>query len=157
MDQIKELVENIKKDPTSRRHVVSAWNPSDMEKMALPPCHILFQVNVDGEYLDMMFYMRSCDVFLGLPWNIPSYSLLLSMIACVTGKIARYVHVNLGDCHIYANHVTQCVQQISRRDKMFPFPKLLLRVKDDIDAFCLEDIEVEGYEYHPGIKADMAV
>ena len=156
VDQITELVKGIKEDPDSRRHIVTSWNPSQLDQMALPPCHCFFQCNVRGEYLDLQMYQRSADVFLGVPFNIASYSALLYMLAQVTGyKPGDFIHT-LGDAHIYKNHLKQTVEMLMRDDK--PLPKLELNpdIKDIFD-FKYEDLKIVGYDPHPAIKAEVAV
>lgn len=161
IDQIANVIEQIKADPYSRRHIVSAWNPAEVEDMALPPCHLLFQFYVepvaDGpDRLSCQLYQRSGDVFLGVPFNIASYALLTHMIAQVCGlDVGEFVHT-LGDAHIYSNHFEQVEEQLMRvgRDA----PTLLLREGVmDIDAFTHEDITLISYDPHPTIKAKVAV
>ena len=156
IDQIKQVIENIQENPDSRRHVVSAWNVGELEEMALPPCHLLFQFYVDGDQLSCQLYQRSADVFLGVPFNITSYSLLTCMIAQVTGlKPGEFVH-SFGDVHLYRNHVDQAKTQLERD----PHPKPDLRLNpaiEDIDDFSREDITIENYEHEPAIRAPIAV
>ncbi len=156
IDQIANAIENIKTDPGNRRIIVSAWNPGELDQMALPPCHIIFQFYVQGDELSLQMYQRSADMFLGVPFNIASYSLLLSMIAHVTGlKAKEFIHV-LGDAHIYENHIDQVKDQLER-DPYDP-PKLWLNPDvSDIDSFTMKDIKLQDYKYHPPIKAPMAV
>ena len=158
VDQIKELVENIKKDPFSRRHMVVAYNPAEVKDMALPPCHSLFQfyVSADGKKLSCQLYQRSGDVFLGVPFNIASYSLLLAMVAQVCDlEPYEFVHT-FGDAHIYLNHVDQIHEQLSRTPRKLP--KLVLNpdVKDIFD-FKYEDIKIEDYDPYPAIKGAVSV
>lgn len=158
VDQIKELVENIKKDPFSRRHMVVAYNPAEVKDMALPPCHSLFQfyVSADGKKLSCQLYQRSGDVFLGVPFNIASYSLLLAMVAQVCDlEPYEFVHT-FGDAHIYLNHVNQIHEQLSRTPRKLP--KLVLNpdVKDIFD-FKYEDIKIEDYDPYPAIKGAVSV
>lgn len=156
IDQIAEVIEKIKKDPYNRRLIVSAWNPAELDKMALPPCHLLFHFFVADRKLSLLMYQRSCDMFLGVPFNIASYSLLLSMISQVTDlEPGEFIHV-LGDAHIYHNHFEQVEKQLQR--KPFPLPKLWLNKEiKNIDDFKLEDIKLINYKHHGVIRAKMAV
>lgn len=156
VDQIKDVIERIKNNPTDRRLIVSAWNPGEIDQMALPPCHIMCQFFVEGEYLSLQMYQRSNDMFLGVPFNIASYSLLLAMVAQVTGlKPKEFIHV-MGDTHIYLNHIEQVKEQLSR--KPYDLPQLWLNPEvKNIDDFTMDDIELRGYKSHPSIKAEMAV
>ena len=157
IDQISQLVAGLKSNPWSRRHVISAWNPADVDDMALPPCHCLFQfhVSTDGK-LSCQLYQRSADVFLGVPFNIASYALLTLMMAQVTGlKPGTFVHT-LGDAHLYLNHLDQARLQISREPLALPRMKLNPDVQD-LFAFSYGDFKLEGYQAHPSIKADIAV
>lgn len=156
VDQIQWVIDEIKRNPDSRRLVVSAWNPAELDKMALPPCHLLFQFYVANGKLSCQLYQRSADTFLGVPFNIASYALLTHMIAHVTGlEPGDFVHT-LGDAHLYLNHVEQVKLQLTREP--MPLPKLKLNpdVKSIFD-FTYEDIEVVGYESHPHIKGEVAV
>jgi thymidylate synthase len=157
VDQLLDLINGIKQDPHGRRHILSAWNVSDLDQMALPPCHILaqFYVSKDGR-LSCQMYQRSCDMFLGVPFNIASYSLLTAMIAQVCGlQVGEFVHV-LGDAHIYLNHVEQVKEQLTREP--LPAPTLWLNPDiKDITKFTMADIRLNGYESHQAIKAEMAV
>jgi thymidylate synthase len=156
VDQIAQVVERIKTNPESRRLVVTAWNPGELDQMALSPCHCLFQFYAQTGELSCQLYQRSADAFLGVPFNIASYSLLTLMVAQVTGlKPREFVHT-FGDVHIYLNHLEQVKLQLSREPK--PLPRLILnsRVKD-IFSFQYEDFTVEGYDPHPPIKAPVAV
>ncbi len=156
VDQIKDVIERIKKDPYSRRHIVSAWNPGELDQMALPPCHVMFQFFVADGRLSMQMYQRSCDMFLGVPFNIASYSLFLKMVAQVTGyEAGEFVHV-LGDAHIYKNHFEAVEEQLKREPLSSPTLWLNPDIKD-IDKFTMDDIKLENYESHPSIKAPMAV
>ena len=156
IDQISNVIDMIKRNPDSRRLIVSAWNPADVDKMALPPCHCLFQFYVSGGKLSCQLYQRSGDVFLGVPFNIASYALLTMMVAQVTGlKPGDFVH-SLGDAHLYSNHLEQARLQLTRRTRPLPVMKINPDVKD-IFAFRYEDFALEGYDPHPHIKAQVAV
>jgi len=156
IDQIAQVVESIKKAPDSRRHLVTAWNPADIHRMKLPPCHAFFQFYVAGGRLSCQMYQRSADVFLGVPFNIASYSLLTMMMAQVCGLTpGEFVHT-LGDAHLYLNHLDQAREQLSRTPRGAPRMKLNPEVRD-IFAFRYEDFTLEGYEPHPAIKAPIAV
>ncbi len=156
IDQIEEVIADIKINPYSRRHIVTAWNPSDIERAALPPCHLLFQFYVNDGKLSCQMYQRSADVFLGVPFNIASYALLTHMVAHVTGlEVGDFVHT-FGDVHIYKNHIEQVKLQLSREPKVLP--KLMLSPGiDSIDDFTFGDIVLLDYEPHPRIKAEVAV
>ncbi|GGH02075.1 MAG TPA: thymidylate synthase [Oceanicaulis sp.] len=156
IDQLADLVEQIKANPASRRLVLSAWNPADVPSMALPPCHTLFQFHVANGRLSLQLYQRSADLFLGVPFNIASYALLLAMMAQATGlKPGEFVHT-FGDAHIYSNHVEQVQRQLARDAR--PLPTLRLNPDvTDLFAFEYEDIEIVGYDPHPGISAPVAV
>jgi len=156
IDQMAKLVEMIKRNPDSRRLIVSAWNPAEVDKMALPPCHCLFQFYVAGGKLSCQLYQRSADIFLGVPFNIASYALLTMMIAQVTGlKPGEFVH-SLGDAHLYANHVEQADLQLSREPR--PLPTMTLNpLVTDLFAFKYEDFTLTGYDPHPAISAPIAV
>jgi thymidylate synthase len=156
IDQISNVVAMIRKNPDSRRLIVSAWNPADVDKMALPPCHCLFQFYVANGRLSCQLYQRSADSFLGVPFNIASYALLTLMIAQVTGlKPGDFVHT-LGDAHLYSNHVEQAHLQLSRSPRPLPTMRLNPDVKD-IFGFTYEDFSLQGYDPHPHIKAEVAV
>lgn len=156
VDQITELIDQIKTNPDSRRLLVSAWNVAEVEKMALPPCHIVFQFYVAKGRLSCQLYQRSADIFLGVPFNIASYALLTHMIAQVCGlEVGEFVHT-LGDAHIYQNHIEQAKLQLSRTP--YPLPTLRLNPSvNNILDFKYEDITIENYTSHPHIKADVAV
>jgi thymidylate synthase len=155
IDQIANVVEAIRKNPNSRRHVVSAWNPADVDDMALPPCHCLFQFFVADGKLSCQLYQRSADVFLGVPFNIASYALLTAMMAKATGlEPGEFIHT-LGDAHLYLNHVEQAKEQLARAP--MAAPTLTLADKTDLFAFDYEDIALSGYRAHPAISAPIAV
>ena len=174
VDQIAQVVESIQRNPDSRRHLVSAWNVADVDSMALPPCHALFQFYVRPDvspaalaavaggdhtaypaFLDCQLYQRSADVFLGVPFNIASYALLTAMVAQVTGlRPGHFVHT-LGDAHLYLNHLDQARLQLTREPR--PLPTLQLAPGRALDEFDLADVELVGYDPHPGIKAPIAV
>lgn len=156
IDQITEVIDSIKNNPDSRRHIVSAWNVGAIDDMNLPPCHILFQFYVADGKLSCQLYQRSADIFLGVPFNIASYSILLMMMAQVTGlKPGDFVHT-LGDAHIYTNHIDQCKLQLTREPKTLPQLKLNKEVKSIFD-FKYEDFTVTGYDAHPHIKGEISV
>lgn len=156
VDQISRVVDQIREHPHSRRHIVSAWNVADIPQMALPPCHTLFQFFVDGDRLSLQLYQRSADLFLGVPFNIASYSLLLMMVAQVTGyEPGEFIHT-LGDAHIYNNHVDQVTEQLSRDPRPLPQMKLT-PVIDDLFKFTYDDFTLEGYDPHPAIKGLVSV
>lgn len=156
VDQLAEVVESIKQNPDSRRHLVCAWNPGEIHHMALPPCHALFQFYVANGELSCQLYQRSADIFLGVPFNIASYALLTLMMAQVCGlKPKEFVHT-FGDLHLYANHIDQAKEQLSRDPRPLPQMKLNPAVKT-IDGFCFEDFELRNYAPHPAIKAPIAV
>jgi thymidylate synthase len=156
IDQILEVVKNLKTKPDSRRHIVSAWNPADVDKMALPPCHALFQFYVASGRLSCQMYQRSADLFLGVPFNIASYAALTLMVAQVTDLKPGDFVLTLGDAHIYLNHLEQVREQLSRSPRPFPKLKLNPAVKDLLE-FRYEDFTLEGYDPHPAIKAPIAV
>ncbi|HAQ1720925.1 TPA: thymidylate synthase, partial [Enterococcus faecium] len=154
--QIKQVIEAIKKTPDSRRLIVSAWNPEDVPSMALPPCHTMFQFYVQEGRLSCQLYQRSGDVFLGVPFNIASYALLTHLIAHETGlAVGEFVHT-LGDAHLYINHIEQMKEQLSREIRAFP-TLVLNQEKQSVFDFEMEDIQLEGYDPHPAIKAPIAV
>ncbi len=156
IDQIIRVVESLKNNPDSRRHIVSAWNVSELDNMALPPCHILFQFYVADGRLSCQLYQRSADIFLGVPFNIASYSLLLLMMAQVTGlQPGEFIHT-LGDAHIYLNHIEQVKLQLTR--KPYPLPVMRLNTaKKSIFDFEYEDFTLENYQAHPHIKGEISV
>ncbi len=156
VDQIRDLVDRLKTQPDSRRLIVSAWNVGEIDKMALPPCHCLFQFYVANGRLSCQLYQRSADVFLGVPFNIASYSLLTLMLAQVSGlQPGEFVHT-FGDVHIYLNHLEQVKLQLSREPRALPVMKLNPAVRD-LFAFQYEDFQIENYDPHPAIKAPVAV
>ncbi len=156
IDQIANLIADIKRTPDSRRLIVTAWNPADVPKMALPPCHCLFQFYVANGKLSCQLYQRSADIFLGVPFNIASYALLTMMIAQVTGlKPGEFIH-SFGDAHLYLNHLDQAREQLSRRPYSLPTMRINPAVKD-IFAFRYEDFTLENYRAHPTIRAEIAV
>ncbi|WP_392507169.1 thymidylate synthase [Naumannella halotolerans] len=156
VDQIKGVIDGIQRSPDSRRHLVSAWNVGELDSMALPPCHTMFQFYVADGRLSCQLYQRSADVFLGVPFNIASYALLTHMVARVCGLgVGDFVHTT-GDTHLYLNHLQQVERQLQREPR--PLPRLQLDPSvRDIDGFGFEHIEVLGYDPHPGIKAPVAV
>jgi thymidylate synthase len=156
IDQIAQLLESIRSNPDSRRHIVSAWNPADVDRMALPPCHALFQFYVANGRLSCQLYQRSADVFLGVPFNIASYALLTRMIAQVSGLASGDFVLTLGDAHLYRNHFEQARTQLARAPNAFPQMRLNPDVKD-LFAFRYDDFTLEGYDPHPAIKAPIAV
>lgn len=156
VDQIAGVIEQIRRNPDSRRHLVSAWNPAEVDGMALPPCHYAFQFYVANGRLSCMFQMRSVDTFLGLPFNLASYALLTHMVAQQCGLEPGELIWTGGDVHIYLNHLEQVQLQLSREP--YPLPKLVIKRKpDSIFDYRYEDFEFEGYQFHPGIKAPIAV
>lgn len=156
INQIDWVIEEIKKNPSSRRLIVSAWNVGELDKMALPPCHILFQFYVDDDRLSCQMYQRSADIFLGVPFNIASYSLLTMMIAQVCDlKPGVFIHT-FGDLHLYSNHIEQAKLQLSRQPKKLPIMKLNPTIKN-IHDFKYEDFELIGYDPYPPIKAPVAI
>ena len=154
-DQVTEVIKQIKDNPDSRRHIVSAWNVADIPSMALAPCHILFQFYVQDGKLSCQLYQRSADVFLGVPFNIASYSLLTHMIANICNlKVGEFVHT-LGDAHLYTNHLEQAEEQLSR--KPLNPPQIDVKEKKSIDEYEFEDFEIIDYEFHPHIPAKVAI
>jgi len=155
IDQMAKLVAGLRSNPNGRRHIVSAWNPADVEDMALPPCHCLFQFFVAEGKLSCQLYQRSADVFLGVPFNIASYALLTHMVAAVVGlEVGAFVHT-LGDAHLYLNHLEQARLQLTRAP--LPLPTLRLAPRSDLFAYQYEDVVIENYQAHPHIKAKVAV
>ena len=156
IDQISAVLKSIRTNPNSRRHIVSAWNVAEVDSMALPPCHCLFQFYVADGRLSCQLYQRSCDIFLGVPFNIASYALLTMMVAQVTGlKPGDFVHT-LGDAHLYLNHIDQADEQLTRAPR--PLPEMWVNpAVTDLFAFKFEDFELRGYDPHPHIKAPIAV
>lgn len=156
IDQLSELIEGLKKNPDSRRHIISAWNVGDLNKMALPPCHALFQFYVADGKLSCQLYQRSADVFLGVPFNIASYALFTMMIAQVCGyEAGEFIHT-LGDAHLYTNHLEQVDLQLSRKPKVLPKMLINPNVKNILD-FKYEDFSLTGYDPDPAIKAPIAI
>jgi thymidylate synthase len=156
VDQVKQVVDSIRKNPDSRRHIVSAWNVGDLDNMALPPCHLLFQFYVAHGELSCQMYQRSCDIFLGVPFNISSYALLTMMMAQATGlRPGEFIHT-LGDAHIYLNHIDQVRLQLTRT----PMPPPQLQLNPDvknIDDYRFEDFQLINYQSHPHIKGEIAI
>tara|TARA_B100000965_G_scaffold317186_1_gene277728 strand:- start:378 stop:1172 length:795 start_codon:yes stop_codon:yes gene_type:complete len=156
IDQIANILKSIRENPNSRRHIVSAWNVAEVDNMALPPCHCLFQFYVADGKLSCQLYQRSCDIFLGVPFNIASYALLTMMVAQVTGlKAGDFVHT-LGDAHLYMNHLSQADEQLTRDPR--PLPTMWINPEvTDLFAFTFDDFELKDYDPHPHIKAPIAV
>jgi len=155
VDQLQNLIDGIKKDPSGRRHILSAWNPAELDQMALPPCHVMSQFDVTDGYLSCQLYQRSCDMFLGVPFNIASYSLLTHIIARECGlKVGDFVWTG-GDCHIYTNHMDAVKEQLSREPRALP--TLYMTVNKKFNEYTMEDFALENYNPHPAIKAEMAV
>jgi thymidylate synthase len=156
IDQIAQLIQLINRDPASRRQIVSAWNPAELSRMALAPCHCLFQTQVANGRLNLQLYQRSADVFLGVPFNIASYALLTHMLAQQCGLEPGVFVWTGGDCHLYSNHLEQARLQLTRDQR--PLPKLTIRRRPDaIDGYAYEDFEISGYDPHPHIAAPVAV
>lgn len=156
IDQISQVINEIRTNPDSRRLIVSAWNVGEIDKMALPPCHVMFQYYVNNGEISCQLYQRSADVFLGVPFNIASYALLLMMVAQVTGLKPRYFVHTLGDAHLYTNHIEQAKLQLMREPRPLPTMKLNPNVKSIFD-FQYEDFTLENYNPHPHIKAEVSV
>jgi thymidylate synthase len=156
IDQISQLIAGLRRDPYSRRHIVTAWNPAEIGEMALPPCHCLFQFHVAEDKLSCQLYQRSADIFLGVPFNIASYALLTMMVAQVTGlRPGEFIHT-FGDAHLYLNHLEQAERQLAREP--LPLPRLIINPDvGSIFDFVYDDFRLEGYEAHPHIKAEVAV
>jgi thymidylate synthase len=156
IDQVADVIEQIRNNPDSRRLVVSAWNPAEIDKMALPPCHILYQFYVSNGYLSCKMYQRSADVFLGVPFNIASYALLTHLVAKMTGLKPGRLILTFGDAHIYTNHIEQVKEQLNRKPK--PLPTIEIKtVRDKIEDYTFDDIEISGYTPHPLIKGKLSV
>jgi thymidylate synthase len=157
VDQVSNVVDSLKNNPYSRRHIISAWNVGELDEMALPPCHVMSQyyVSKDGK-LSCHMYQRSVDVFLGLPFNIASYALLTHMLAQVTGLVAGELIISTGDTHIYKDHIEQVKEQLTREEYSLPSLYLNPEIKD-IDKFTMDDIKLQNYQSHDSIKAKMAV
>lgn len=159
VDQLQNAINSIRTNPTDRRMLVSAWNPGELDEMALPPCHLLYQFYVDGEYLDCQVYQRSADVFLGLPFDIASYATLMHMVGYVTGKKPRKLIYVTGDTHIYTNHVEQCLTMLRREPKILP--RLVInptnREINEIDDFLLRDLSLVGYESHGRLTGEVSI
>ena len=160
IDQLARVIDSLRERPDSRRHIVTAWNPAEVEQMALPPCHALFQFHVEPveagpDRLSCQLYQRSADMFLGVPFNIASYALLTTLVADQVGMVPGEFVWTGGDCHIYENHLEQVRLQLSREPR--PYPSLRVAHRDSIDAYEYEDFEVLGYDPHPTIKAPIAV
>ncbi len=154
VDQLTNLIANLKADPYSRRHVVTAWQPAELDQMCLPPCHILFQCYVTGNFLDLRVDMRSVDLFLGMPFDVASYAVLLSMLAQEVGLKSRYLIFQLGDTHIYLNHIDQVQEMLTRKPRKLP--KLVMASKSMFEL-TMDDISLEGYDPHPSISAEMSI
>lgn len=155
IDQVQQLIDGIKKDPSGRRHILTAWNPAELDQMALPPCHVMSQFDVTDGYLSCQMYQRSCDMFLGVPFNIASYSLLTHIIARECGlKVGDFIWTG-GDCHIYNNHFDAVREQLSREER--PLPTLMMTVGKNWNEYTLDDFVLDGYNPWGPIKAEMAV
>lgn len=157
-DQLQDALDLLRKSPESRRIIVSAWNPLQQEKMALPPCHILWQVVIRGEYLDLLWFQRSADFFLGVPFNIASYGLLLSLLAKQFGYKPGILTGFFGDAHVYTNHIDQVKEQMSRASDAYLLPELIIAPEfNDVKIFDHASVSIPAYKYHPAIKAPIAV
>jgi thymidylate synthase len=154
-DQLKNLIEGLKTDPNSRRHIISAWNPGDLEKMALPPCHAFMQFYLRNNVLSCQMYQRSADVFLGVPFNIASYALFTHLIAREIGSKVGELILTFGDVHIYNNHIEAVEEQLTR--KPYDFPKLDISNVNSLYSITVDDCKLVDYQSHAAIKADMAV
>ncbi|MEN2499516.1 MAG: Thymidylate synthase [Marteilia pararefringens] len=158
IDQLKEAIETIKSNPNDRRIIVVAWNPSDLKKMALPPCHLFFQFYVeDNRYLDCLMYQRSCDMALGVPFNVTSYSILTHIIAKLTNLEARHFIHTLGNYHVYENHIDNLRKQVELEPKEFPKLEIVDRGQKKVEDFVIDDFIIQDYESHPRIVYDMVV
>ena len=163
IDQLQNCIDGIRNDPFSRRHIVTAWNVSELDEMCLPPCHVLFQFHVypnrlgEPEYLNLSMYQRSCDVFLGVPYNIASYSLLLSMVAQITGLKPKWFIHSLGDVHLYHEHFEQAFTQLTRKPLPLPELQLLINERRNISDYMMNDIWLKDYVHHKRLKARMIV
>ena len=156
VDQLQQLIKGIKEDPTGRRHIITAWNPGELDVMALPPCHCFAQFYVNNGKLSCQMYQRSADIFLGVPFNIASYALFTHMIAqCCSLDVGDLI-ITFGDVHLYSNHIDQAKEQLSRKEFSMPNLKLNQSIKD-ITKFTMNDIELVDYQHHPALKAEMAV
>jgi len=155
VDQITELIHNLKNNPDGRRHIISAWNPPELNKMALPPCHVLSQFDVTNGKLSCQLYQRSCDMFLGVPFNIASYSLLTHILAKECGyEVGDFIWTG-GDCHIYLNHIDAVNEQLTREEKTLP--TLYITKYKSINSYTVDDFILDNYNPHPSIKGEMAV
>jgi thymidylate synthase len=156
IDQLVWAIEQIKNNPHSKAIIVSAWNPADLDEMRLPPCHTMYQFDVNKGKLRMQLYQRSSDVFLGLPFNIAQYALLLMMVAKITGLEARELVVSIGNAHLYENQIEPAKEQLKRKPKKFPGVEIIGNPKD-IDSFTIDNFKLSDYKYHPHIKADLVI